>query len=54
MDAGDGETKCSSRHKAALIRSPHPPTAEPDYRKLGGGFKTGGGEKDGLAVQLVN
>lgn len=25
MDVGGGETKCSSQHKAALIRSPHPP-----------------------------
>lgn len=25
MDGVGGETKCSSQHKAALIRSPHPP-----------------------------
>lgn len=25
MNGGGGETKCSSQHKAALIRSPHPP-----------------------------
>lgn len=28
------------------------PTAEPDYRKLGGGFKTDARKKDGLTVQL--
>lgn len=35
MDVGGGETKCSSRHKAALIRSPPPPHSRAWLQKSG-------------------